>query len=134
MDRTARIARQHLESSRLMGVTFVPLRSVGGDTTGIHIDGQRSGEASGNPTVDDSRAAMSGVVEPDLTQPCPSARIAMPLFGETAVANTPSAKTGDAAYKFRSLEDLRARHDAGCPHCTTVTYHTRTVFGEGNPD
>ena len=24
-------------------------------------------------------------------------------------------------------------HDAGCPHCTTATGHTQTVFGEGNP-
>lgn len=32
-----------------------------------------------------------------------------------------------------SLDRLRERHDAECPHCTTATAHTRTVFGEGNP-
>jgi DNA polymerase len=31
------------------------------------------------------------------------------------------------------LRALAARHDAVCPHCTTVTSHTRTVFGEGDP-
>ena len=25
-------------------------------------------------------------------------------------------------------------HDASCPHCTTATYHSQTVFGEGDPD
>jgi uracil-DNA glycosylase len=42
-----------------------------------------------------------------------------------------SAKTSD---KERLLEDLHLRHDAECPHCTVVKTHTRTVFGEGNPD
>lgn len=40
-------------------------------------------------------------------------------------------KSGDKAH---ALSELRARHDAACPHCTTVTYHSRTVFGEGDPD
>jgi DNA polymerase len=28
---------------------------------------------------------------------------------------------------------LRLRHDRECPHCTTATAHTQTVFGEGDP-
>lgn len=36
--------------------------------------------------------------------------------------------------KLQALETLRAQHDATCPHCTSVTTHTQTVFGEGNPD
>lgn len=30
------------------------------------------------------------------------------------------------------LQAIRAAHDAGCPHCTTATFHRQTVFGEGN--
>ena len=41
-------------------------------------------------------------------------------------------RPGDSPAK--ALEALRSRHDAECPHCTTATGHTRTVFGEGNPD
>jgi DNA polymerase len=52
-------------------------------------------------------------------EPVP-ARIA-PTLGETG--SDPAA----------SLERLRLRHDAECPHCTVATAHTRTVFGEGNP-
>ena len=36
--------------------------------------------------------------------------------------------------KPAALEALHTRHDAECGHCTTVTTHTQTVFGEGNPD
>jgi DNA polymerase len=36
--------------------------------------------------------------------------------------------------KPQALEALRARHDAECPHCTIADAHTRTVFGEGDPD
>ena len=36
--------------------------------------------------------------------------------------------------KQAALDALREEHDAECPHCTVATAHTRTVFGEGNPD
>ena len=35
--------------------------------------------------------------------------------------------------KQARLDELRSRHDAECPHCTSVTGHTQTVFGEGSP-
>jgi DNA polymerase len=31
------------------------------------------------------------------------------------------------------LRGLRERHDRECPHCTTASGHTQTVFGEGDP-
>ena len=31
------------------------------------------------------------------------------------------------------LAELRERHDRECPHCTAVSSHQRTVFGEGDP-
>lgn len=41
---------------------------------------------------------------------------------------------GERASKQQRLDELRARHDAECPHCTNATAHTQTVFGEGNPN
>ena len=32
-----------------------------------------------------------------------------------------------------ALTALLERHDRECPHCTTTTFHTKTVFGEGDP-
>jgi DNA polymerase len=77
----SRVARQHLETSRLFGVDFVPLR-----------------EAPASP-------------QPPLS---------------------PMASM-DASGRAAALEELRARHDVTCPHCTCASYHKRTVFGEGNP-
>jgi DNA polymerase len=48
------------------------------------------------------------------------------------VAEPAGQATRDA--KAQALAELNADHDASCPHCTTATGHTRTVFGEGNPD
>ena len=45
-----------------------------------------------------------------------------------------SASAVDQGHKLIQLEELRSRHDADCMHCTTATYHHKTVFGEGNPD
>jgi DNA polymerase len=78
-DRTRRIARQHAETARLMGVDFLPVGSA---------------------------------------EPAVVARAAAPAGGG----------------KQARLDALRMRHDAECPHCTSVTGHTQTVFGEGSPD
>lgn len=54
------------------------------------------------------------------------------------VGNAPPAPVASSSPgskdKQARLDDLRERHDAECPHCTSVTGHTQTVFGEGNPD
>jgi DNA polymerase len=34
----------------------------------------------------------------------------------------------------QTLEELREDHDKNCPHCTTATGHSQTVFGVGNPN
>jgi DNA polymerase len=44
------------------------------------------------------------------------------------------ATSADTVDKAAALAELKARHDAECPHCTTATGHTQTVFGEGDPD
>lgn len=36
--------------------------------------------------------------------------------------------------KTEALKTLLELHDRTCPHCTSVTGHTQTVFGEGDPD
>jgi DNA polymerase len=66
------------------------------------------------------------------------------LLGAEVVPAGPAAGSGETAgaapapaapaAKIEALEGLRILHDAECPHCTSVTDHQRTVFGEGNPD
>jgi DNA polymerase len=43
--------------------------------------------------------------------------------------HAPDTEAGRAA----RLAEIRQRHDAECPHCTTATAHRQTVFGEGAP-
>jgi len=68
--------------------------------------------------------APAGLAEPAEPEP---ATPSSPDAAETTSAGT--ALQGKQAL----LDSLRQRHDAECPHCTTATGHTRTVFGEGNP-
>jgi len=49
-------------------------------------------------------------------------------------ASTTVVATGGDGSKQAQLDELRLRHDRECPHCTTATSHTQTVFGEGSPD
>jgi DNA polymerase len=34
----------------------------------------------------------------------------------------------------KTLDDIRIDHDNNCPHCTTTTGYTQTVFGDGDPN
>jgi len=50
--------------------------------------------------------------------------------GRAASAAPPGA---DREERRARLESLRVEHDSTCSHCTTATFHTQTVFGEGDP-
>jgi uracil-DNA glycosylase family 4 len=55
-----------------------------------------------------------------------------PMPAKTKMKKAANQKeSGDAAAQ---LEALRIEHDAECPHCTVAEGHTRTVFGEGDPN
>lgn len=62
-----------------------------------------------------------------------SARLRAVALGESPPPTGGDEERSDGDRK-RLLDILQARHDATCPHCTVVKTHTRTVFGEGNPD
>jgi DNA polymerase len=64
-----------------------------------------------------------------------AAPVRMPEVPVTAPREIPApvARAGSQARGAEALEDLRQRHDRECPHCTTATAHTQTVFGEGDP-
>ena len=63
--------------------------------------------------------------------PAPPAAAATAL--RVVLSNHADAATvQDPAARAQALQALRERHDRTCPHCTTATAHTHTVFGEGN--
>lgn len=55
--------------------------------------------------------------------------------GQTHHSHVPAPVAIPAGHNATErLAALRVLHDAQCPHCTTATGHTQTVFGEGNPE
>jgi DNA polymerase len=124
MDRLHVLARQHLETIRLLGVDFVPIAAV--------------------PRTPPTPPTPPTPVAPDrASRPVPTV---LPAAGPTLFGGSsgqpelPLATSADGPpelpvdQKPDALEALRVRHDAECPHCTTATDHTRTVFGEGDPN
>jgi len=100
----ASIARQHVLTARFMGVDFLPVRLSTGDVT----------------------------ADPDNT---PAAAVgSAPRRVDAVVARAVGGQSLSADEKSQALQVLRAQHDRECPHCTVVTYHTQTVFGEGDPE
>ena len=99
---SAQVARQHLQTSQLLGIDFLPLRATGAPSA-VEV----------KPISADPQAAFAA--------PPP------PIDWITAAGDQ------TRQIKAKALLELMQRHDAGCPHCTSVTYHTRTVFGEGDP-
>lgn len=114
LERIRRAARQELATNLLMDVDFVPV-----DPTARLIELK----AAAPPPRE---VECEQRVSPSVLEPRPI-RVA-----EVAKADLPAASL-DATGRQALLDDLRRRHDTGCPHCTTATGHTRMVFGEGNP-
>ncbi len=121
MDRARRIARQHVQTDRLLGAQEVPLAPPSPPVSPAakpraHVEIEVTmGQVPAAPGA--GRAAGG---------PAPSSN----LF--TKPAEVPDGLTPEQ--KQEALDALRARHDAECAHCTIAQNHTQTVFGEGNPD
>lgn len=127
-----RIGRQCIETDRLLGVDLV-LVARGGETrssvetmsaeTPAQADAPVAAEPDADPASD---RGFGG--ETVANTPAPSAPRLAPVRLKIDIARDAPADVRQAA-----LDALRERHDRECPHCTTATAHTRTVFGEGNP-
>lgn len=100
----ARLARQTLKTDELFGLDFVVPTSV---------------PDAADDAGDESNAPAVAAAEVEVRS------------GEGETSAEAAVGTGD---KQAALDALLARHDAECPHCTAATYHTQTVFGEGDPD
>jgi DNA polymerase len=111
--------RQHLRTLRLLGADLLPR---GADEALLAIA--------------DAPAPEGASVEAD--EPACSSQTSEAESGEAlfvaSEAKRPAASGRSRADKQAALDELREAHDSECPHCTQVTGHTQTVFGEGNPD
>ena len=117
--RIRRIARQYLETTRFLGVDCIPVP----ESVAPRRDNDRVPEIHTTVRTTSSELPTRPVVAEAPEAPeAPVARVQ---------GGPPELAPGD---KPAALEALRVRHDAECGHCNSVTTHTQTVFGEGNPD
>ena len=110
-EQARKIALQHLRTTQLLGVDFVPCPRVG-----VGLAADKPAEVA--EVEDESRAT---------SKPVAAERAKAP------VAPAPRPRSGGGGDKAAALAALRVRHDTECPHCTRVkgTY-TQTVFSDGD--
>lgn len=103
-----RLVRQHAQTSRLLGVDFVPAYR-----RGVEIDSPERPTASGVHAASAPPVAIPPVAVP---------------------RGAPAHQKGlDRPAAQRALDALRDRYERDAPHEAFVTAHTNIVFGEGDP-
>jgi len=101
-----------------------------------HAPRGANGAAVAEQAAPQPRASQPAVAEPVESRPAvETVAIARPPAVPQAIPAAPiAAAPVDRAGREAALAELRERHDRECPHCTTATAHTHTVFGEGDPE
>lgn len=142
-----RLVRQHAETSRLLGVDFVPRYQT--ERTKNSVAEQAMAEVP-QPRASETRLFQPArelpvIAEASVAPPAPIASsvapAAAPVFAVTAPASGTvvemkqqrSEKVRDRAATQQLLDALRAKYEADAPHKTFVTAFTNIVFGEGDP-
>lgn len=118
--RLARLVRQHAQTSRLMGVDFVPVYRAGGAEAV-----SQAGAVAQVPGVEPPPAPV-----PPAPTPVPPAA---PTAPSPVVVEAKPATPRDRVTQQARLDDLRTRYEKDAPHRSFVTAHTKIVFGEGDP-
>jgi DNA polymerase len=122
-----RVVRQHAETSRLLGVPFVPVyaaargQPVASETTATvnPVEMARTAPASKVKEVPPDRESSSFAFAPEPSR----------SFASIDIKPTSRSKADVEA----ALEKLRARYIADAPHKHFVTSFNNIVFGEGDP-
>lgn len=139
LDRARTLIAQHAETTRLLGVDFIPLGNAPG---GFRAEPEPEPAPGFDPAP--SEPAFRVGPEPVAAQieAKPDARPARPGSAPSFAATPASAgvKPGSVRAVHEHLTDPQAKLDAvrqkyieDAPHQHFVTAHTNIVFGEGNP-
>jgi uracil-DNA glycosylase family 4 len=147
--RLAAIVRQHAQTSRLLGVDFVPAYRTPGAT--IELNGpvevepliERQSERLPQPALAPTRshaiAEPKPVAKPAPTPPAALLDLPEGGYSGSGVLRLPdwklparSAGEDDRAFKLRAMAALRARYEADAPHQHFVTDHHCIVWSDGD--
>lgn len=128
IDRARTLLAQHAETTRLLGVDFLPL----GRAVEVLAPEPLVDERPSEPTTARSprfQAAAPAIVPPEPPAARPAPARTGPLPDAAGVRACHQHLTDPAA----KLEAVRERYIADAPHQHFVTAHTNIVFGEGDP-
>ncbi len=128
--RLQRLVRQHAETSRLLGVDFVPAFSRQAPAS-LHAQPTLLPPKTPTPVppLTPEVPKQAQVAAPTRIDPLPKATPA----GKPVEATPRTGGTKDRAKAQLALDELKARYEHEAPHKQFVTAHTRIVFGEGDP-
>lgn len=135
IDRARTLLAQHAETTRLLGVDFLPLgRAVEVLAPETHTDDLPAEPAPARVEPTSARSPRFQTSAPAIMPPePPAARPAPirtgPVLDAAGVRACHQHLTDPAA----KLEAVRERYIADAPHQHFVTAHTNIVFGEGDP-
>jgi uracil-DNA glycosylase len=118
-DRLSKLVLQAAETSRLLGVGFVPV--YGGP-----VEVRPPPSATPDPPTPLPVSPRREPAAPELL-PMP------PIFPRSQPVIEIKPRSRSAADVQAALDSLRARYESDAPHKQFVTAHTNIVFGEGDP-
>jgi uracil-DNA glycosylase family 4 len=123
-DRMRRLVAQAAETSRLLGVDFVPAyRSEGAAPRPVRAPESGAAlESEAAPELEKAEALVEAKGPPP----------ALFVAGDVDAPEAP-APARDRVASQRALDEVRARYEREAPHKQFVTAHTNIVFGEGDP-
>jgi DNA polymerase len=128
-----RVLTQHAETSRLLGVNFVPVYRRAAEPGSAEPALASAGDLS-PPEAEASEIEAPEVVVTAASRTAPPApQSPAPQASVPAAAPARPAGPRDPAQAQRLLDDLRARYERDAPHQHFVTAHHNIVFGEGDP-
>lgn len=127
LDRARTLLAQHAETTRLLGVDFLPLGRP------VEILAHEAPEAPAPrtsrpvPSADPDAGVMFALRDTHADTP------ARPTVSRPAVPTDVRSCHEHLTDPQAKLDALRARYEADAPHQHFVTAHTNIVFGEGDP-
>ncbi|MBL8999881.1 MAG: uracil-DNA glycosylase [Phycisphaerae bacterium] len=145
-DRVRRCAIQNAETSRLLGVPYVPMYRTGLDVSEITParspepqDGTTSNIQTASPPpaqpgpllIEVKAAGASAQSTPPPETDAPPGVLKLPAWLPTCDAATAASRTREQARA--ALDALRSRYEADAPHRHFKTDHHNIVWGEGDP-
>ena len=129
------MARDPLHQADLaMGITWAPRRGAAAVPASPPVDAEAGRVAAkpietGGTGTPASRAPRTEALEATASEQAATTALTMPARLPT---QGQSRVLASRAERDEALRELRERHERQCPHCTTATGHTQTVFGEGD--